>query len=350
MKIHDVEVKLGLTKQALIYYEKEGLISPLRDDNNYRHYSQQDIEILQVISFLRSLEISIDEIKLILSGELSLRRCLDNKQNYLNREKDKIERIESHIKEYIKRTKVIVIKENENNTDNKYIRFIYSIDKMSYDNNEISVKDINSIDISLCCSKAENGRYYFIHNLYFIYVDINTSYDTYSIQIMNNSEVNKFFTYLKTLNVSIYDPLNLTHLFEQEDDFMVIHKHLDKNFPKWKQEYNLEMIIFSSSFIEETYIKPFQELKKQKPPSIKEQLKELIKGYIDFFGSKTKLLIKIILFISLTVVYFYLLDKIVNVINLPTIKDDNFISLIGIGVYMIFVLPILLVFCKNINK
>ena len=30
MKTHDVEEQLGITKQALIYYEKEGLINPIR--------------------------------------------------------------------------------------------------------------------------------------------------------------------------------------------------------------------------------------------------------------------------------------------------------------------------------
>ena len=34
MKTHDVEEQLGITKQALIYYEKEGLINPIRDKNN----------------------------------------------------------------------------------------------------------------------------------------------------------------------------------------------------------------------------------------------------------------------------------------------------------------------------
>ena len=53
MKTHEVEQKLGITKQALIYYEKEGLIKPSRDQNNYRHYTQNDIELLQVILLLR---------------------------------------------------------------------------------------------------------------------------------------------------------------------------------------------------------------------------------------------------------------------------------------------------------
>ena len=67
MKTHEVEDMLGITKQALIYYEKEGLILPQRLNNRYRDYTQKDIDILKLILLLRSMEISIDEIKLILN-------------------------------------------------------------------------------------------------------------------------------------------------------------------------------------------------------------------------------------------------------------------------------------------
>lgn len=90
MKTHDVEQLLGITKQALIYYEKEGLIKPTRNKNNYREYNQNDIELLQLILTLRSMGISIDDIKLILSGDLSIRYCLKNKQEYFQQEKRKL--------------------------------------------------------------------------------------------------------------------------------------------------------------------------------------------------------------------------------------------------------------------
>ena len=166
MKTHDVEEQLGITKQALIYYEKEGLINPIRDKNNYRQYTQNDIEILQVILLLRSFEISIDEIKLILSGKLSIRSCLNTKQNYLENEKNKIKKIEEKIKEYTKRTKV-EIGNNGIELEEDYIRFSYSKEKMKYGKNEINVDDVQSVDISLCCSKGEKDKYFIIYNLYY---------------------------------------------------------------------------------------------------------------------------------------------------------------------------------------
>lgn len=58
MTTHEVEEMLGITKQSLIYYEKEGLIHPKRNENNYRNYMQKDINILKnnfIITFYGSI-------------------------------------------------------------------------------------------------------------------------------------------------------------------------------------------------------------------------------------------------------------------------------------------------------
>ena len=49
MTTKKVEELLGLTKQTLIYYEKEGFIKSSRDMNNYRNYSQEDVDLLRYI-------------------------------------------------------------------------------------------------------------------------------------------------------------------------------------------------------------------------------------------------------------------------------------------------------------
>ena len=260
MKTHDVEEQLGITKQALIYYEKEGLINPIRDKNNYRQYTQNDIEILQVILLLRSFEISIDEIKLILSGKLSIRSCLGTKQNYLKNEKDKIGKIEEKIKEYTKRIKV-AIGNSGIELEDDYVRFTYSNEKMEYGKNEINVDDVQSVDISLCC------------------LDINTIYDTYSIQIMNNSQVLHFFRYLKSLNITINDPMELIKLFEEKKEYIEVYYSVNKNFSKWQKQYHLEI---QNNVIKE-YMESLKVAKNEDVPSIKEQLSELKNEYKNIF-------------------------------------------------------------------
>ena len=281
MKTHDVEQLLGITKQALIYYEKEGLIKPTRNKNNYREYNQNDIELLQLILTLRSMGISIDDIKLILSGDLSIRYCLKNKQEYFQQEKKKIEIIENKITDYIKRTKVTIVNPKKDAEDNGYIGLYYLDDQIKFGQNIIAVKDIKSINISLCCSKGEDGRYYGIYNLYFVYLDINTNYDTYSLQLMNNSEVSNLFSYLSSLDISVDDPLNLIDIYFKTKDPMELYKILNRNFRKWQKEYNLEIKDSYWSIVQNTYIKPLQNLDSTNIPTFKEQLKLVANGYIN---------------------------------------------------------------------
>lgn len=40
MKTHELEKELGISKHTIFYYEKEGIVTPQRDDNGYRSYSQ----------------------------------------------------------------------------------------------------------------------------------------------------------------------------------------------------------------------------------------------------------------------------------------------------------------------
>lgn len=281
MKTHDVEQLLAITKQTLIYYEKEGLIKPSRNKNNYREYNQNDIELLQLILTLRSMGISIDDIKLILSGDLSIRYCLKNKQEYFQQEKKKIEIIENKITDYIKRTKVTIVNPKKDAEDNGYIGLYYLDDQIKFGQNIIAVKDIKSINISLCCSKGEDGRYYGIYNLYFVYLDINTNYDTYSLQLMNNSEVSNLFSYLSSLDISIDDPLNLRDIYFKTTDSMALYKILNRNYRKWQKEYNLEIKDSYWSIVQNTYIKPLQNLDSTNIPTFKEQLKLVANGYID---------------------------------------------------------------------
>ena len=55
----------GITRTTLIYYDKIGLFQPETvDENGYRYYSPTQIPMLREICFLRSIGISLDDIKL----------------------------------------------------------------------------------------------------------------------------------------------------------------------------------------------------------------------------------------------------------------------------------------------
>ena len=55
MLINELNSLLGITKENIRYYEKEGLISPARKANGCREYSDEDVLRLKKIVVLRKL-------------------------------------------------------------------------------------------------------------------------------------------------------------------------------------------------------------------------------------------------------------------------------------------------------
>jgi DNA-binding transcriptional MerR regulator len=63
MKIRELSLKAGVSAKAIRYYEEIGLLpSPLRAENNYRQYGEQDLERLRLVTGARRLDISLEEI------------------------------------------------------------------------------------------------------------------------------------------------------------------------------------------------------------------------------------------------------------------------------------------------
>lgn len=68
MLIKEICKICGLTKKAVEYYEKQGLIQPETSENGYRNYTDKDIAQLKEISLLRKLGIPVSDIKSILTS------------------------------------------------------------------------------------------------------------------------------------------------------------------------------------------------------------------------------------------------------------------------------------------
>ncbi|WKV08073.1 MerR family transcriptional regulator [Thermoanaerobacterium sp. CMT5567-10] len=99
MKISEIMKITKLTKKAINYYEEEGLIKPdINPDNNYREYSQNDVDKLIQISTLRQLDVPVVEIKHIISNPDLIRDKLEQHLKRLNDEEKRIEVIRNVIK------------------------------------------------------------------------------------------------------------------------------------------------------------------------------------------------------------------------------------------------------------
>lgn len=73
MTIKEVEARTGLSRSNVRYYEKEELIAPSRNERNgYRDYSEKDVENIKKIAYLRTLGISIEDIRDVISEKKAL--------------------------------------------------------------------------------------------------------------------------------------------------------------------------------------------------------------------------------------------------------------------------------------
>lgn len=93
---------LGITTDAIRLYEKEGLIHPKRDEqNNYRYYDWEQIRLLMFIAFYRKIDVSIPEIKRLLTSSTfddvknTFEDLIAHNQNQIAQLQTKIEKLSS---------------------------------------------------------------------------------------------------------------------------------------------------------------------------------------------------------------------------------------------------------------
>ena len=76
MNIKEVERLSGMSRANIRFYEEKGLLAPARRENGYRDYSPQDVETLLRIRLLRSLQMPLEEIHALQTGEKTLDAAL----------------------------------------------------------------------------------------------------------------------------------------------------------------------------------------------------------------------------------------------------------------------------------
>lgn len=77
MQISDLESRTGLDRATIRFYEKEGLITPQRQENGYRCYSEADQQTLMKVKLLRQLGMSLEKIRGLQQGSVGFQTLLD---------------------------------------------------------------------------------------------------------------------------------------------------------------------------------------------------------------------------------------------------------------------------------
>lgn len=104
MTIKEAAQITGLTRSNIRFYEEERLISPTRNaGNGYREYSEEDIKTIQKVAYLRTLGISVENIRRLSRKETNLydvvktqRQSLEQQLSELEKAKGMCERMLSY--------------------------------------------------------------------------------------------------------------------------------------------------------------------------------------------------------------------------------------------------------------
>ncbi len=94
MTIKEMEERLGMTRANIRFYEREGFITPVRGENNYRWYTQEDAATLEKVKLLRQLGLPLDTIRRAQRGELSLSDALAGRERELEEQRAGLARAE----------------------------------------------------------------------------------------------------------------------------------------------------------------------------------------------------------------------------------------------------------------
>lgn len=92
MTIREIEELSCMTRANIRFYEKEGLITPERNSNGYRNYSEEDLNTLKRIRLLRTLHLSLEDIKSLSRNEQELAELLIRHLTNLKKEQQSLGR------------------------------------------------------------------------------------------------------------------------------------------------------------------------------------------------------------------------------------------------------------------
>lgn len=115
--VREIADLAGLTTRTIRYYDEIGLLNPVSTGaNGYRYYNQDSLLRLQQIRFYRELDLSLDDIHLIMNQpDFNLLDALGNHRQALQGRQKRIQRLINTIDQTI-----LALKDNKTMKEEKY--------------------------------------------------------------------------------------------------------------------------------------------------------------------------------------------------------------------------------------
>lgn len=120
MLIRDLERKTGLERATIRFYEREGLITPVRQENGYRAYSDADANTLLKVKLLRQLGLPLEKIQALQQGREDFSAALS----------EQIRQLEHQIETSV-RAKQVCVEIREAGTDYAHLDAQYYLELLS---------------------------------------------------------------------------------------------------------------------------------------------------------------------------------------------------------------------------
>ena len=92
MTIGEICQKLSLSETTLRYYERQGVLYRIPRIGGRRDYSEKDLAVLQRIKLLRMLDLSLEEIQKLQTGEEVMDTVLSRHLEQLHQEEERAAR------------------------------------------------------------------------------------------------------------------------------------------------------------------------------------------------------------------------------------------------------------------
>ena len=188
-KIGEISKIYNIGRDSLMYYEKIGILNPIRDINGYRLYNISDIWKLNLIKELRALNFSMKRIKQyidnrsiectkdVLNEEIEL---IDEKIKELEKQKNNIKRRLNNINDVIYKSKLYEIE----------VKYIKSRKALKLNGNISRDEDVDFLDKKL--QKEYEDKFYVLGN--------NSIGAIYNIEKIKNSIFNEYKSVFCLLN------------------------------------------------------------------------------------------------------------------------------------------------------
>ena len=120
MMVSQLAKRSGLSRTAILYYERSGLLQPaLRTSSNYRAYGENEAKRLKQICLYRSVGVSVRDIRLMLSApETKVASLLKRRLQELQRE---IAQLRGHQQLILKLLRGKNLRRTKNMTKEKWV-------------------------------------------------------------------------------------------------------------------------------------------------------------------------------------------------------------------------------------